>query len=323
MAPEPTTHPLADAPATAGLTLLGVCGVGWGLVSALVIAPGLLLSFGGALATLWLYWDEVRTLRPADLAPARFAKLRKSAVIALGILATELLAPLGVYLALPPYVGATPSNAGSAVASFATAPWLVSGVGGVIVAALVLLYRWEKRHPVVAYAAPAPHTTVAQPSLPAVQVPKKVEAQRVIPLTGSQNIEVSCDIEGWEKFFRVSVDKREVTLRFFPDTGSEKRNDAILLIVFGYKRILKANRVHQNYVHTALYDMLRNAPGTPLSPFERLMHVIPNNEYDHGKKLIDDRLLGRDGLAKGGYYFITDEGEDRAHQIAVDSIERA
>jgi len=134
---------------------------------------------------------------------------------------------------------------------------------------------------------------------------------------------ITCDIADWEKLFRVSADKTEVTLRFFPDSGTKRRDDALLLIVYAYKIILGYSKIHQIYAHSALNEMLRVAPGSPLSPIEKMMFIIPSNEKDYGANLVDGGYLRRDSLSKGGYYSVTSEGETRARYLSIDAIERA
>jgi hypothetical protein len=136
------------------------------------------------------------------------------------------------------------------------------------------------------------------------------------------NDEISCDIDGWEKLFKLTPDRTEVVLKYFPDTGTNRRNDALLLIVFGYELLLRRGGVEQDIVHSALHDMLRNAPGSPLSPLEKFLAILPEN-VDFGEKYRLDGYLERNELSRGGYYNLTPSGRKRAMELTLDLVRRA
>ncbi len=93
-----TVHPLAEVRATAALTLIGLCGVGWGIMIAQFVAPGLFLSALGALATLWLYFGD---LKSAAVGIRDFRNVRsvpKPIIVAYAVILTEIVMPVWLYL---------------------------------------------------------------------------------------------------------------------------------------------------------------------------------------------------------------------------------
>jgi hypothetical protein len=87
-------HPLAEPRAAAALGLAGICGFGWGLLSAQLIVGGLALSVIGALATVWLYANDLRLAVKELRRGNPTFPMPKELWIALAILALEIMVPI-------------------------------------------------------------------------------------------------------------------------------------------------------------------------------------------------------------------------------------
>lgn len=121
---------------------------------------------------------------------------------------------------------------------------------------------------------------------------------------------------GAEKLFRIT-DRSEVKLRFFPETGAKKRDDALLLIIYGYKLLLGVKSVNQNTAHFAINELLLAAPNSPLSYIGKMVFQSASlsNNHDYGLEYENCGLLNRTRLSTGGFYSLTPEGETHAKQL--------
>lgn len=135
----------------------------------------------------------------------------------------------------------------------------------------------------------------------------------------------------WGKLYRLQKwgdGKVSVRLRFLPDTRNQQ-DDAVLLVVFGYKAMAGRDQVYASTVNQETQRALHDAPNRPLIPlsslsmtasvFERAKQPIP--DYGHGPA--DSGFLRRVHLIRGGYYELTADGEERARTLALDLIRRA
>lgn len=116
-----------------------------------------------------------------------------------------------------------------------------------------------------------------------------------------------------------------VRLRFLPDTR-DQQDDTILLVVLGYKVMLGHDRVFAPGANYETQRALHDAPNSRISSLvkaaslvQRIAQPIP----DYGDGHVDAGLLRRVGLAQGGYYELTPDGEERARMLALDLIRRA
>jgi hypothetical protein len=136
--------------------------------------------------------------------------------------------------------------------------------------------------------------------------------------------------EGWEKLFAVGDDGRSIWLRFLPDNRTY-RADTLILIVFGHKVLRGITKVSVGSAHAAVDKTIDNSPGRPFdeNPLQRAFGSIRlaslmagSANRDYGDECIP-RYLERVGLAQGGKYQLTDEGESRARGLVYDLIRRA
>ena len=114
-------------------------------------------------------------------------------------------------------------------------------------------------------------------------------------------------------------------MRFLPDT-EDQQDDAVLLIVLGYKTMEGRDRASARLVNMETQRALHEAPNSRVSPYskttplaQRIAQPIP----DYGNRHVDSGLLRHVELAQGGYYELTQDGEERARTLALNLIHRA
>jgi hypothetical protein len=131
-------------------------------------------------------------------------------------------------------------------------------------------------------------------------------------------------IDGWQKLYEEYEErgKKELRLRFLPDTGDNKINDALWLICYGYKALLNRETVPVALVHSQLTSLRWNDP--TVNDFFALMarHVSASKSIDYGSSAVG-LFVQRIGLLEGGKYRITELGENHAKELAEDLIRRA
>jgi hypothetical protein len=143
---------------------------------------------------------------------------------------------------------------------------------------------------------------------------------RVVDRTRDDQIDPR--LKGWDNLFEITRNGTAVSLRFFPDTGEDRQDDALLLIVYGHALLLQTDSVYQPAAHGVLFDLLKNAHGTPMELIDRLTTLF-TPEVDYGSRYVSLGYLHRTGLAKGGAYSLTQLGRTKAKQLAIDAIARA
>jgi len=132
---------------------------------------------------------------------------------------------------------------------------------------------------------------------------------------------------GWDKLYEeyeAEPGKTELRLRFLPDTD-EQILDTALLICFGYKVIRDLAAIRSAFVDSQIDYLRVNAPNSPrqrnpLLGFESVLMSLAKPEYG---KVVVGTFIERIGLLEGGKYRITDFGEERAKNLALDLIRRA
>jgi hypothetical protein len=152
---------------------------------------------------------------------------------------------------------------------------------------------------------------------------RKVAVPAIQPPTG-QTIAGPVFSEHWEQeidfhvLFRVDEDRRVVNIKFQPDS-KEPRVDAILLILFGYKKFFGMAEVHNNRIT----EDLRAAPiFHPLWGISLAMFTNLETAKDIAREKLDGDV-NIVGLSRGGMLAITASGYARAYGLACDMIARA
>lgn len=135
----------------------------------------------------------------------------------------------------------------------------------------------------------------------------------------------------YSRLYSVEEGNAAVWLKFLPDTKSEcKNSDAFMLILYGYKVFKEKDEVP---VHLASMAV-RKSNLQPKKKIQTLMDkmMAPSHLYAPLPEPIDVDELWREcgtsfveklGLARGGFYKLTQEGYDYAADLAIDLIERA
>jgi hypothetical protein len=159
---------------------------------------------------------------------------------------------------------------------------------------------------------PIPLVAVEAPQLPAIPEPTE--------LADSDRPE-RADI-----LFAHDSEKGLIWLKFLPDTR-EVNEDALLLIVFGYKLIRHENEVSQTKASVALHmsGCVNRRPGG-IGAALSWMNYDPNVDVDEvGRACVSRDLLYKRGLRKekGGIYILTERGARQALYLARDMIRRA
>ncbi|MBL6080692.1 hypothetical protein JMJ56_21990 [Belnapia sp. T18] len=128
----------------------------------------------------------------------------------------------------------------------------------------------------------------------------------------------------WAKLYETADEGKRVQLRFLPDTQT-RHADALLLVVLGYKVMLGRGRAFSGAVDFEVHRALHHTPNSNILPIFRQMSFIRNiiEPPATAQQHIDAGFLQRTGLAEGGYYQLTPEGEWQARMIAGDLIRRA
>jgi hypothetical protein len=115
-----------------------------------------------------------------------------------------------------------------------------------------------------------------------------------------------------------------IQLRFMPDTKN-KNQDALLLVVYGYKVVGGHDEVKVSTVERSL----RRSGGllkTPTSLVEEMATIVLRPLLDFEeivRSCVSDGTITKSKLAQGGYLAITEEGMLAAGRLADDLIKRA
>lgn len=120
--------------------------------------------------------------------------------------------------------------------------------------------------------------------------------------------------------YKVSNNRNELRLRFFPDTD-DYETDALLVICYIYKQVMGLDKLRCSFVHGQISYLRANAPNSRVSVIERMS--VFGLERDFGKIAIRDSYVERIDLSEGGNYRLTARGENRARAVAQDMIKRA
>ena len=128
----------------------------------------------------------------------------------------------------------------------------------------------------------------------------------------------------------VGDEGRSIWLSFLPDTGSPK-GDALLLIVYAHKVLLNHDEVSISGAHSAVQKTIDNAPRRSYAPetgsgWLGLMYAAQSARSSSSDNYAESQIgsnLTRVGLARGGYYKMTQTGEQRAAGLGYDLIRRA
>lgn len=148
----------------------------------------------------------------------------------------------------------------------------------------------------------------------------------ISPLVVSSVITSVNAIDGWEKLYEEynTANREEFRLRFLPDTD-DRASDALLLICYGYKIIKKKEPLSVKFVNSQIEYLLQHAPNTRESPIYRVSNAVAFalSDRDFGKTCVSQGTIERIGLSKGGFYRLTNWGEEKATNLARDLIGRA
>jgi hypothetical protein len=170
-------------------------------------------------------------------------------------------------------------------------------------------------------AAQKPFTEPSQPSpepgRPAVVKP---DAVRAAP---QQSVSAPREPD-WSKLFDLTDEGKRVQLRFLPDTEN-RQDDTVLLVVLGYKVMAGRDRAYAGAVNHEVLRALHEAPNSSVPvPMRGILFMRRVLEHaDLGRPHVDAGLLRRVGLAQGGFYELTERGEEDARMMARDLIRRA
>ncbi len=128
----------------------------------------------------------------------------------------------------------------------------------------------------------------------------------------------------WGKLYELADNGERVRLRFLPDT-EDQQDDAVLLLVLGHKVTKGEGRAFVGAVHFEAKRAMHHAPNSRVPPPLRDMSFMRSvvRQADLGRKHVDAGLLRRVGLSRGGFYGLTERGEEDARAIAGDLIRRA
>jgi hypothetical protein len=208
--------------------------------------------------------------------------------------------------------------------------WLM--VGALLVVAGV--FEWAFRHKrrlELLHKAPSPGGDQANFRGVVGDMPGAPISPIVVPSARGQSVtlneEWSCELVRWSQLYEeYDVDSRkELRLRFLPDTDDDQASDALLLICYGYKIIKNVDSIRAKFVNSQIEYLLQHAPNTREPSIYRLGYAIAFSlsEKDFGGKCISQGTVERIGLSKGGFYRLTRWGEEKARNLARDLIERA
>ena len=124
----------------------------------------------------------------------------------------------------------------------------------------------------------------------------------------------------WDALYEVNNGK--IRLRFVPDTD-KSQTDTLLLVLYGYKLLLSADRVRIAAAHNEVRRALLEAPNRRTGPLAALDSIHLAAPIDFGRAAIDDGYLERVSLSEGGLYRLTADGERYARRLALDLVRRA
>jgi hypothetical protein len=130
------SHPLIEPRAAAALALASICGVGWGLIAAQFIAAGLVLSFLGSAATLWLYLADVKLVW-AEIRQLKVPAVPRELWVGFGIIGVNIAVPAYLAMAVP----APPTLAQEAGGG----RWIIIAVTYAFAAAIGFFYGFRER----------------------------------------------------------------------------------------------------------------------------------------------------------------------------------
>jgi hypothetical protein len=122
-----------------------------------------------------------------------------------------------------------------------------------------------------------------------------------------------------------SPGKTELRLRFLPD-GDKVGMKAVLVICLLYKRVRGFGRVRCSFVDDEvayLFGHAPNAPGSYITRTHLALTAAMGINSEHGEAAIKQGYAQRVGLASGGFYELTAQGENYALSVARDMIRRA
>jgi hypothetical protein len=130
--------------------------------------------------------------------------------------------------------------------------------------------------------------------------------------------------ENWERSdLRLGVlyrfDGNRLFLKYSPDTKNAKA-DALLLILFGHKKILNMNEVPYSTANTALMSI--PASNNELESFIIATLASQRNAVTVARDDLGNELVERVALSMGGKLRLTATGYRRAYDLAEDLIRR-
>lgn len=128
----------------------------------------------------------------------------------------------------------------------------------------------------------------------------------------------------WDKLFMIDKTAKTLKLRFLPDTDTKnRRNDACLLVLLGYKVIfdiyVRSSKLNEEIKRA--YRECQNRPNAALSVLMGLATVFDDTDY--GRALTESGEAERNRLSDGGFLELTMDGDRRARALAWEAIRRA
>ena len=171
----------------------------------------------------------------------------------------------------------------------------------------------------VASAAPVTHHVAATAKI-GIQTSVSADAKVQISVTPYAP-------ENWERLFAIGDDGRSIWLKFLPDTKNY-RADTLVLIAYGQKVLRDVGRIKVDAAHAAVEKSISNAPNQPHVGSGLLLTMWTLGRLQAATNLdwVDQCVplyLERVGLSQGGFYQLTEAGEQHAATLAYDLIRRA
>lgn len=139
------------------------------------------------------------------------------------------------------------------------------------------------------------------------------------------------DITYWIKLGTLfGVQNKYLRLRFLPDTNC-KNEDALLLLLFGYRQIYDRKKVEARTLEQGLHFSNCRKQLPPQTATARLNEMLTGEARDDRVSvdelakswILKGRVSEKFGLASGGFYAITDEGVAETEKLFEDLVRRA
>lgn len=187
--------------------------------------------------------------------------------------------------------------------------------GPTVVLSVTALYLFLRKDKPATPPSPSPQGRVTGAAPP--------RTVRISPAAAPPLDPVALPEPDWGELYELSDEGKHVRLGFLPDT-QEQQDDTLLLVVLGYKVMKGQDRVSVFAAHHETQRAIYDAPNSPISPILKPTLLVKRYTEipDFGRGPVDNGLLARVGMAQGGFYELTAEGETRARMLAHDMIAR-